>query len=300
MYFLKIKKDKPGYSLPTMIVAFLNMMEGNTSFLIDNKDIDLGRGLEIDVPLQPNNDGVYNPMINFDTLSKISNFSYPKRVIQDFRSRTKTFPKKILGKDVNSDRSLSLLKPFMPNNHSITGATWYTAKPIPYSDWMIPYMEKTPLCDHDKLLAHLWFLGEQNKPDEFEMSLNDNTFAKFARDNPELFQKSKDKRKEMIEQQGGVAQFVEANDILLGQLDPDGRMAYYEEQLGLHNKIEEKNSNISIDLSDDFPEPFKDAEERLFNPGTDPGGEEYESDSSEDENDFITRILDKREEPWYE
>jgi hypothetical protein len=185
IYFIRIQKEEYKYSMPVNISSYLDRALGRTP-LIPIEDLTIGRRQELQVPFKPQK-GVYEPYVNFDTLSKISSFNYPKRIFMDYWSRTRTFIQELGTKNFKAEAAMKLFQLANPDyDGPATKATWYTRVPVPYEDWMERYLNYATPDMHPELIITLTTMPNYLRNIDLEYQLGNATFQKWEAENQEF------------------------------------------------------------------------------------------------------------------
>jgi hypothetical protein len=155
--FVRIQKSKPKYSLPTMMVSFIDSFV-NKSLLteVPRSEIDFSTYLQWEAPVYCDSNR-YKPVCNMETISKVAAFSDPRRTYLDYWYRNNSVITELLTEDNRSKASLDLLFSIDPTlkDQGYDKATWYTTYPMPYkSDWINILSNNLP-DQHATIIMHL-------------------------------------------------------------------------------------------------------------------------------------------------
>jgi len=132
--FVRMEKAANKYSLPSMVEAFFQHYAKQNVFHSINKDAVSFKGYCLwEAPVVAESDH-YEPIVDMELISKISDFSDPRRTFLDYYDRNRVVITQLLTKDFKSEAALELLKVTFKEDDfsSYSGATWYTEIPVPF------------------------------------------------------------------------------------------------------------------------------------------------------------------------
>jgi len=168
--FVRMQKAKPIYSLPSMVAAYYHWFGLNVQTEIAEDDIDFRPYLQWEAAIHQ--DAVaYIPIMDMDTISMLSEFSDPRRVILDYHHRHKQLIVKMDCSNPKPKAALDLIKRTFSDAswEEYTEATWWTKLPLPIKEeWKETIFATLPDI-HERLILDL--MDEKIvEPKEFVLS----------------------------------------------------------------------------------------------------------------------------------
>jgi hypothetical protein len=185
--FVRIQKEKPKYSLPSMMVGFINYFERNVPFPeVKIGDVDFSHHLQYEIPILHDVDK-YIPICNMETISKIANFNDPRRVFLDYWWRTGFVIKTLNSKDKRSDDALRLVCKLDPNliDRGFDKCTWYTKYPMPYKSRWSPALSSNLPDMHQDIIRVLY--QDDLDPSSFEFTILSDHVDQHRKENPKFW-----------------------------------------------------------------------------------------------------------------
>jgi len=205
--FVRIQKERPKYSLPSMMVSFMNYFKwGNPLSEIAPLDLDFSAYLQWETPILTNQ-GSYEPICDMELTSQIASFSDPRRTYLDYWFRNKTVITGLYTPDHKSNAALDLLLAIDPDlkDWGYDKATWYTKYPVPYKSEWINILSKNFPDKHQEIILELIKNPEDyNNPqgaifltDDFDNHRKQN--SKFWKEKTRSKKRGQQKRKTLLE-----------------------------------------------------------------------------------------------------
>jgi len=195
--FARIEKTANKWSLPTMLESFYRYYQNEDMKVIKPEDLSLKGYLLWETPVYPDRE-YYHPICDMELISKIADFSDPRRVFLDYWSREESVITSLATEDHRGVAAADFLA-------SITGvpefrfykATWYTQYLLPYDRELEIILSQHLPTDHENIIAS-WHLNQEYHQ-EYLASAIPMDFIKEHKEENKKFWRSRTKSKRKSE-----------------------------------------------------------------------------------------------------
>jgi hypothetical protein len=155
--FMRMDKVENKYSLPSQVEAFINYSElPDGLHSIPFSEMSLEGYTLWESPIYRDMDH-FKPIVDMELISKIADFSDPRRCFLDYWKRNESIPTELLTKNHRAQSALQLLVSLYPylKERGYEGATWYTRVPVAYTGWMLKALDQQLPDLHASILLDL-------------------------------------------------------------------------------------------------------------------------------------------------
>jgi hypothetical protein len=196
--FAKLQTEKSKYSLPSLIINYINLMTGDTP-VFPFKEINFKNLFQFEVPVVQETDH-YRPIIDIFLLGKISKFHDPRRVFLDYGEAYKAIPLDLYLTSSKYEDTLKLMKSVIGEDRLLdiaAGASWWTKLPMPVLKEWESNLKLTLPTLHDELLSNYVESFYRGLPieDYSEVYLSDELIEAHKKYNPDFWKKILKRRK---------------------------------------------------------------------------------------------------------
>jgi len=304
--FVNIKRSKPICSWPSMTLAYIEWMsKGYSSTDIKKEEIDFSSFCDYDVPIISDSD-TFRPIIDMNTISKLSDFSSPMSVQKDFVARNEKYIINLKTKNKRAKAALSLMKLINPEGlGNYNGATWYTKTPVPYQNKWLEYIANQLPIFHEQIFECLDRGYDLNEFEKSSLIFSINELQNHKIANKKFWKEKTNSKKTSFKKLAGEYA-VELSDKLERERADLELKAFLE--INCHESYRVINELIYSRIVEE-PKPIQkfefkpieiDLNEYNFEPEVyDPDSEICLSDE-EDENDLIAYVLDIEDNSIFE
>jgi len=295
--FCRMEKEKAKYSLPSMMVAYIQYFKDEIVSEIPVEEISFRGYLLWEAPvLQAEH---YRPITDMRLISKISEFSDPRRTFLDYWYRNNSVPTELDLPDFKSEAALDLISQIEGTDIRTLGydrATWYTNIPLPYrSEWEEHLNTNLP-DTHEEIIMSL-SSGELPNNRETAVFLKED-FDNDRRQN-RSFWKSKTKSKERSGKKRKAALGSKAPAQTITEEEPLTLLNMDDilEVMIRINAMRDSSGKINYDTPRELSWKNRLTGLQLEDRGedfyTEPEEEEYNWEQEEDEDSLIAKALDQ-------
>jgi len=298
--FVRMEKEENRYSLPSQMEAYIKYMRGEIVLNIPTEEINLRGFLLWESPVLGDTDH-YRPICNMELISKIADFSDPRRVFLDYWWRNNSVITELNTMDFRNKSALDLISKLEGRDITTLGydkATWYTQIPLPYKSCWDEYLHNNLPDMHEGIIMHLLEDESAVISEETAVFLKED-FDKDRRENKQFWRKKTkskikghEKRKAQLEGRAPAQTVTEEEPLTLLNMDD-----IQEVMIRILAKWQnpEKSSPTPIKWAEaedlwSLPDDPDWAKESNY---TDPKEEEYNWEQEEDEDSLIARALDQ-------
>jgi hypothetical protein len=299
--FVRIQKEGSRYSLPSMMEAFIKHMTNQLVLTVPVEDISFKGYLLWEAPIVGDTDH-YCPIVNMELISKIADFSDPRRVFLDYWYRHNAVITELDLPDFRSDAAIELISKIEGRDIRTLGfdkATWYTKVPLPYkSSWSETLTSNLP-DTHEQLILSILedgsLLSEETAiflKEDFDNDRRQN--SSYWKQKTKSKVKGHQKRKAALEGKAPAQTTTEEEILTLLNMDDIqevmDRIRFGQPKLNLviNKEPVELPPILSYSLSQ-MEEPDWLSQDC----GLPQDEEEYNWDQEEDENSYLDRALDQ-------
>jgi len=296
--FVRMAKEENRYSLPSQMEAYIKYMRGEIVLNIPVEEISLQGFLLWESPVLGDTDH-YRPICNMELISKIADFSDPRRTFLDYWWRNNSVITELDLPDFRSESALdliSLIEGSDIRNLGYTKATWYTRIPLPYKEcWSNILTDNLPDM-HENIIMHL-LEGLSSQYESTAVFLKED-FDQDRRKNKQFWKKrtkskikSHEKKKVLLESRATAQTTTEEEPLTLLNMDD-----IQEVMIRFIAERETPDINPPVPYNkvlENFKITLPDNPEWLELGDTPLKEEEYHWEQEEDEDSLIAKALDQ-------
>jgi hypothetical protein len=188
--FMRMEKQSNKYSLLTQVEAIHDYFKWGKPSGIKEEEISLKGFLLWEAPIFPDSD-YYHPMCNMETISKIADFSDPRRAFLDYCVREKSIITGLSTRDLRAESAARFLETVQgyPEN-CLYKATWYTTFPMPYDPELELTLAQHLPEDHEFIIINWTFNGLAPPPEEQGAAIPFEFINRHKRENKQFWRKA--------------------------------------------------------------------------------------------------------------
>jgi hypothetical protein len=156
LIFASVVNNKPEYSLATIAEAYYDIGQETLPSIPKDK-IDFSSYLSFETVVTYR-DRHYYCTPDMENISRMMEFSNPKRVWLDYAIRNSEIITGLDIKDNKGEAALSFMEKVWNvkfSRDTFIGASWWTIHPLPFKKEWLPYLSTTPISSHFDLLLAL-------------------------------------------------------------------------------------------------------------------------------------------------
>lgn len=302
--FARLQKEKPAWSLPSMLVAYIEEQEKPRPIfpVVPYSEIDFSKYTQYEAPLRTDISG-WGMLGDMRYLGALAEFADPRMVLLDYANRTKNLALSLDLPDRRGPAALNLMrKAYNCEFRGYTWATWYTPIPCPVKEeWGSILASNIPMF-HPEILV---LLDEGHTVEETTAYVSLREVEVFRHANPSWWREATGTRKRNVRRRKDVtghttkeSQTPDESDVMV-TITMDDITKMFEQIATERSKPAPEPEPENLEMAWDFPE----VELEELHPaesGSDPDNdyEGWDPNAEEDEESILAAYQDRINLPW--